>query len=86
MARGGGGGLARRVGLGFLVSAGDFRDVPHAGETAPLAICLQANESYVPAQNWVNGGFVYGGGTMAFTAGYWALDTLKRYFGPYFRW
>ena len=30
---------------------------------------------YVPAQNRF-GGFVYGGGTMAFTAGYWALDAL----------
>lgn len=31
---------------------------------------------YVPAQNR-QGGFVYAGGTMAFTAGYWALDALK---------
>lgn len=31
---------------------------------------------YVPAQNAL-GGFVYGGGTMAFTAGYWALHALK---------
>jgi len=29
-------------------------------------------EDYVPAQNQY-GGFVYAGGTMAFTAGYWAL-------------
>lgn len=29
-------------------------------------------EAYVPAQNQY-GGFVYAGGTMAFTAGYWAL-------------
>ncbi|MCF2871032.1 hypothetical protein L0664_08135 [Octadecabacter sp. G9-8] len=33
-------------------------------------------EDYVPAQNAL-GGFVYGGGTMAFTAGYWALHALK---------
>lgn len=33
-------------------------------------------ETYVPAQNAL-GGFVYAGGTMAFTAGYWALHTLK---------
>ncbi|WP_116132641.1 hypothetical protein [Tropicimonas sp. IMCC34043] len=32
--------------------------------------------SYVPAQNRF-GGFVYAGGTMAFTAGYWALDALR---------
>ena len=41
-------------------------------------------EDYVPAQNRL-GGFVYAGGTMAFTAGYWALDALKpstlAYFG-----
>ncbi len=31
---------------------------------------------YVPCQNnW--GGFVYAGGTMAFTAGYWALDAMR---------
>ena len=33
-------------------------------------------EDYVPAQNAL-GGFVYGGGTMVFTAGYWALHALK---------
>lgn len=33
-------------------------------------------EDYVPAQNAL-GGFVYGGGTMAFTAGYWALNALR---------
>ncbi len=31
---------------------------------------------YVPAQNAL-GGFVYGGGTMAFTASYWALHALR---------
>ncbi|MEN8838317.1 MAG: hypothetical protein ABF266_09155 [Celeribacter marinus] len=31
---------------------------------------------YVPAQN-VYGGFVYAGGTMAFTAAYWALHVLR---------
>lgn len=34
------------------------------------------SETYVPAQN-LYGGFVYAGGTMAFTAGYWALHALK---------
>jgi len=33
-------------------------------------------ETYVPAQNAL-GGFVYAGGTMAFTAGYWALHELR---------
>ncbi|KAA9010580.1 hypothetical protein [Histidinibacterium aquaticum] len=32
-------------------------------------------EAFVPAQN-AYGGFVYAGGTMAFTAGYWALHAL----------
>jgi len=34
--------------------------------------CLVSADAYVPAQNEY-GGFVYAGGTMAFTAGYWAL-------------
>lgn len=33
-------------------------------------------DNYVPVQNQF-GGFVYAGGTMAFTAGYWALGALK---------
>lgn len=33
-------------------------------------------EDYVPCQNRF-GGFVYAGGTMAFTAGYWALAALR---------
>ncbi len=41
-------------------------------------------EDYVPRQNQY-GGFVYAGGTMAFTAGYWALSALRpavlAYFG-----
>lgn len=36
---------------------------------------IDANE-FVPAQNHF-GGVVYAGGTMAFTAGYWALGALK---------
>lgn len=34
------------------------------------------SDIYVPAQN-TYGGFVYAGGTMAFTAGYWALHALR---------
>ncbi|MFQ3184865.1 MAG: hypothetical protein ACI9RO_001335 [Alteromonas macleodii] len=34
------------------------------------------HHEYVPAQNAL-GGFVYAGGTMAFTASYWALHALK---------
>ena len=37
---------------------------------------LITQADFVPAQN-AYGGFVYGGGTMAFTAAYWALDALK---------
>jgi hypothetical protein len=33
-------------------------------------------DDYVPRQNAL-GGFVYAGGTMAFTAGYWALHALR---------
>ena len=37
---------------------------------------LVTEDDFVSAQN-AYGGFVYGGGTMAFTAGYWALDALR---------
>ena len=37
---------------------------------------LISAEQYVPKQNSF-GGFIYAGGTMAFTAGYWALGALK---------
>ena len=37
---------------------------------------LITQDDFVPAQN-AYGGFVYGGGTMAFTAAYWALDAMK---------
>ncbi len=37
---------------------------------------LIGSEEYVPLQNKY-GGFVYSGGTMAFTAGYWALGYFK---------
>ena len=37
---------------------------------------LIEQDQFVPAQNDF-GGFVYAGGTMAFTAGYWALQALR---------
>ncbi|MFO1202677.1 MAG: hypothetical protein U1E58_08580 [Tabrizicola sp.] len=37
---------------------------------------LVTEAEFVPAQNRY-GGFVYAGATMAFTAGYWALDALR---------
>ena len=46
------------------------RPVPRAGQVTVL------QEDFVPAQN-AYGGFVYAGGTMAFTAGYWALHALR---------
>ena len=42
----------------------------------------QTSTEYVKAQNHF-GGFVYAGGTMAFTAGYWALYALKPRFMAY---
>lgn len=37
---------------------------------------LITEDDFVPAQN-AQGGFVYGGATMAFTAAYWVLEALK---------
>jgi hypothetical protein len=58
----------------YLVHAGDFPVSRMPERLAPLQ-SVHSHESYVPAQNRY-GGFVYGGGTMAYTAGYWALDTI----------
>ncbi|MBC2835353.1 hypothetical protein [Paragemmobacter straminiformis] len=46
------------------------RPVAQAGQRTIL------QEDFVPAQN-AYGGFVYAGGTMAFTAAYWALHALR---------
>ena len=59
----------------YLVHAGDFPEDRLPAETGSLQQ-IHTYTSYVPAQNRY-GGFVYAGGTMAFTAGYWALDVLK---------
>mgnify|MGYP006093626881 CR=1 FL=1 len=48
----------------------DRRPKPNASQK------LFSAKDYVPAQNKY-GGFVYAGGTMAFTAAYWTLATLK---------
>jgi hypothetical protein len=50
--------------------APERRPVPGPGQR------LITQEDFVPAQNGF-GGFVYGGGTMAFTATYWALAALR---------
>lgn len=57
-----------------LVHPWDFpaerRPVPAAGQR------LITQDDFVPAQN-AHGGFVYAGGTMAFTAAYWVLYALR---------
>lgn len=67
----------------YLIHAGDFPQDRRPRTLLPGQE-VHSHESYVPAQNRF-GGFVYAGGTMAFTAGYWALDALKpdilAYFG-----
>ena len=58
----------------YLVHAGDFPD-----ERKPVAGPGQSvisYEAYVPANNSF-GGIVHAGGTMAFTAAYWALECLR---------
>ena len=59
----------------------DVAIYPHdfPSERQPVAGPRQrivTEEEFVPAQN-ANGGFVYAGATMAFTAAYWALHALR---------
>jgi hypothetical protein len=60
----------------YLIHPDDFPADrwPSAAETAGKHVITSAD--YVPLQNRF-GGFIYAGGTMAFTAGYWALAALK---------
>lgn len=52
-------------------------DFPESGRPAPKSgQVVVTQDDFVPAQNQF-GGFVYAGGTMAFTAAYWALAALK---------
>ena len=52
-------------------------DFPESRRPAPRADQVVVTEAdFVPAQN-AFGGFVYAGGTMAFTAAYWALHALR---------
>lgn len=52
-------------------------DFPEARRPTPRADQQTVTqEDFVPAQN-AFGGFVYAGGTMAFTAAYWALQALQ---------
>jgi len=58
----------------FAIYPWDFPEDRHP--VAGPAQQLVTEAEFVPAQN-TYGGFVYAGATMAFTTGYWALDTLR---------
>jgi hypothetical protein len=58
-----------------LIHPDDFPPERRPATTAPDQQIVTAAE-YVPVQNSF-GGFVYAGGTMAFTAAYWALRALR---------
>ena len=58
----------------FCIFPDDFPD--NRRPTGNEAQKLIRSDQYVPLQNKY-GGFVYAGGTMAFTAGYWALGHFK---------
>jgi len=66
----------------YLVHAGDFPK-ERRPDTVSSGQRVVSYQSYVPAQNRY-GGFVYAGGTMAFTAGYWVLDALRPKVMAYF--
>ena len=59
----------------YLIHPEDFPADRHPETLLPAQRIITARE-FVPAQNTL-GGFVYGGGTMAFTAAYWALAALR---------
>ncbi|MEM1388711.1 MAG: hypothetical protein AAGG54_13950 [Pseudomonadota bacterium] len=58
-----------------LIFPDDFPRDRWPTEPLPHQAVVRAS-AYVPIQNQF-GGFVYAGGTMAYTAGYWALGALK---------
>lgn len=59
----------------YLIHPSDFAQDRRPTNLSPTQTII-TYENYVPAQN-AFGGFVYGGGTMTFTAAYWALDALR---------
>jgi hypothetical protein len=59
-----------------LIYPEDFPLDRHPGAEALQGKQVVTAQEFVPVQN-AFGGFVYAGGTMAFTAGYWALGALK---------
>ncbi len=60
----------------YLIHPEDFPPERWPPSVDPRRQTLVTAADYVPIQNEF-GGFVYAGGTMAFTAGYWALGALK---------
>ncbi|MCC7249092.1 MAG: hypothetical protein IT473_10770 [Lysobacter sp.] len=58
----------------YLIHPEDFPENRRPAEVLPNQRIITA-DSFVSAQN-AYGGFVYAGGTMAFTASYWALKAL----------
>jgi hypothetical protein len=59
----------------FLIHPEDF-DWARRPDAVTARQRIVTAADYVPVQNAL-GGFVYAGGTMAFTAGYWALGALR---------
>ena len=59
----------------YHIAPDDFPQDRHPADLKPTQQRI-GSEDYVPANN-LYGGIVYAGGTMAFSAGYWALATLK---------
>lgn len=59
-----------------LIYPEDFPLDRHPGADALRGKQVVTAQEFVPVQNEF-GGFVYAGGTMSFTAGYWALGALK---------
>lgn len=59
----------------YFIHPDDFPPEKHPLDMSPSQKRITAAD-YVPVQNRF-GGFVYAGGTMAFTAGYWALGALQ---------
>ena len=60
----------------YLIYPEDFPNKHLPPDTVLAKKKIITAREYVPEQNFF-GGFVYGGGTMAFTAGYWVLGALK---------
>lgn len=59
-----------------LIYPEDFPADRHPNDHELCGKRVVTAEEFVPVQNMF-GGFVYAGGTMSFTAGYWALGALK---------